>query len=447
MNLHLYPYQSDTSSSTLSAYRRLRDERIPPIFFWFILAPFLLWMVFNWGNDSEAGSSTWSALRTAETELTVASGAQHWPVLLKRLAGIESVEETAETLWKGFRELDERELLTLQGQQAIAGLGAVAGATGVATSSSQLEAQWERGELWAWSRIEGERLFEEGNAPEWWAEELAYYESYAHRKAVLALSGSLLWPLVFLLGLPFLPAALRCFRSGAHPPLSLAAKVWQPSRTTIFYIISDLLAYGFFFVLLGVIPATIWSDYPMTIYIGSDALWRVTGAVLMGIFFLVRWRHGIRLLGLESGPYWRLVAGMISLGVIVDWLFSLVLRPLEKEGNLLNLSSWEDGGAGLFYALLSSVVLAPLVEEVVYRGFLFQSYLKRFGFWLAIFFSTFLFTAIHDYGIYGSASVAFFGLCACVLYRATGSLWAAIIFHAVSNGLILLTSWPLYYGF
>ena len=93
----------------------------------------------------------------------------------------------------------------------------------------------------------------------------------------------------------------------------------------------------------------------------------------------------------------------------------------------------------------SGVILAPLVEEVVFRGVLFQSYLRRFGFWLALLLSTLFFVVIHFYGVSGSLSVAFFGMAACALYRATGSLWSGIVFHALTNGLIFGTMWPVYY--
>ena len=101
---------------------------------------------------------------------------------------------------------------------------------------------------------------------------------------------------------------------------------------------------------------------------------------------------------------------------------------------------------GLSFAIISGVILAPIFEEVVFRGILFQSYLRKFGFWVAMLFSTLFFVFIHYYGFYGSLSVAFFGIGACALYRATGSLWTGILFHAITNGLITATTWSVYYG-
>ena len=106
----------------------------------------------------------------------------------------------------------------------------------------------------------------------------------------------------------------------------------------------------------------------------------------------------------------------------------------------------EDGINGLVYAIFSGVIFAPIAEEIFFRGFLFQSLERRSSFWPATLISTFLFAMIHFYDFQGSLSVASFGIVACVLYRATGSLWTPIIYHAITNGIITASSWPLYNG-
>lgn len=140
------------------------------------------------------------------------------------------------------------------------------------------------------------------------------------------------------------------------------------------------------------------------------------------------------------------VLGMLSLGFIYNFVLWYLVGQFTPSEGLDGLSYEEEGGWGLLYVGLSGVILAPLCEEVVFRGLLFQSYLRKFGFYGAMLFSTVFFVFIHFYGFYGSLSVAFFGVGACALYRATGSLWTGILFHAITNGLIYATSWPVYYG-
>ena len=300
--------------------------------------------------------------------------------------------------------------------------------------------------MYSWEYITARESFE-GEAPEWWLEERVYYEARNRERALVAAAGGVIWWLVFLVGLPFLPAALKCFQPRHHPPLSPATRAWRPSSVTARFLIVDVLAGWLLTGIYFVIPAAAWDFAYMPTIILADTLWRVGGPLMLAATLLIRWRHAPRLLGLMKKPAMGVVLGMMSLGFLYEWVVYALMSRLTRGEELQFLSSLEEGGWGLASGILSAVILAPVVEEIVFRGFLFQSYLRRLGFVLAMVLSTVLFVVIHYYGVYGSISVAFFGLGACALYRATGSLWTAIVFHGLTNGLITLSMWPLYYGF
>lgn len=88
--------------------------------------------------------------------------------------------------------------------------------------------------------------------------------------------------------------------------------------------------------------------------------------------------------------------------------------------------------------------LSPLVEEVVFRGIVLQRAGEYVGFWKANALSAGLFAAIHVPGWTFSdvaltsmvSSAAFVFLLALVLgylLKRTGSLWACVVTHAMSN--------------
>lgn len=80
-------------------------------------------------------------------------------------------------------------------------------------------------------------------------------------------------------------------------------------------------------------------------------------------------------------------------------------------------------------------VLTPLVEEVVFRGIIFQS-MRRFGDSFALVLSAILFALFH--GNLSQAPNAFLmGLVIGYLVLYSGSLWVGIIIHAVNNLLNL----------
>ena len=99
-------------------------------------------------------------------------------------------------------------------------------------------------------------------------------------------------------------------------------------------------------------------------------------------------------------------------------------------------------GAALAGLLLSTVVLAPLFEETLFRGLFQTSLLGAVGWgaarrWCVIVGVAVAFSAIH----YGSVSwqalpaLAVLGVVFGWLYERTGSLWPGLVAHAVFNGV------------
>lgn len=80
-------------------------------------------------------------------------------------------------------------------------------------------------------------------------------------------------------------------------------------------------------------------------------------------------------------------------------------------------------------ALSFSVVVAPLVEELVFRGALFRGWRIRWSPLVALLVSNVLFGACHKFGVGAFISGVTFAL----LYTRTGSLWANVLCHSLTN--------------
>jgi membrane protease YdiL (CAAX protease family) len=85
---------------------------------------------------------------------------------------------------------------------------------------------------------------------------------------------------------------------------------------------------------------------------------------------------------------------------------------------------------------IALVVVAPVAEEIFFRGIVYNAWLREFGVWRAVVGSAALFALIH-----GSIFVipAFFalGIALALLYRRTGSLPASMALHGTFNGITL----------
>ncbi|MCW2763887.1 MAG: hypothetical protein JWR85_4088 [Marmoricola sp.] len=95
---------------------------------------------------------------------------------------------------------------------------------------------------------------------------------------------------------------------------------------------------------------------------------------------------------------------------------------------------------GLFLTFISLVILPPLVEEFVVRGFLFTSFLKRLRFlWAALLTSAFFGLAHLQFGtgepLLWVAAIDTFvlSIILCFMRYKTGSLWPGIFLHAMKN--------------
>jgi uncharacterized protein len=96
------------------------------------------------------------------------------------------------------------------------------------------------------------------------------------------------------------------------------------------------------------------------------------------------------------------------------------------------------------YAVLAAivVVVAPLVEETMFRGLLLRTFMRRAGFWPAALGSSAIFAVFHTYevdtlaGAITLAAVVFvLGLTNCLLVRWSGRLAPGMIVHALFNAL------------
>lgn len=96
-----------------------------------------------------------------------------------------------------------------------------------------------------------------------------------------------------------------------------------------------------------------------------------------------------------------------------------------------------DTGMELLLALITVSIIAPLAEEMVFRGLLYRLVRRTWGIPHALTISALVFAIIHfqPWFMLGLAGV---GLMLAFVYEATGSVLAAAVCHMVYNGFSLL---------
>ncbi len=93
--------------------------------------------------------------------------------------------------------------------------------------------------------------------------------------------------------------------------------------------------------------------------------------------------------------------------------------------------------------IFTAVVVAPVGEELIFRGYIYGVARRFAGRWSAAIFSALLFSAIHAH-IPALAPLAVLALALTFVYESTGSLWAPMLMHATFNAITLILSlaWP-----
>lgn len=93
--------------------------------------------------------------------------------------------------------------------------------------------------------------------------------------------------------------------------------------------------------------------------------------------------------------------------------------------------------------ILMAVIVAPVAEEIIFRGY-FYGVLRRYGGRIpAILTSSLLFAAIHVH-LPSAPGLFLLAVALCLVYERTGSLWANITLHAAFNATTVATLilWP-----
>jgi uncharacterized protein len=160
--------------------------------------------------------------------------------------------------------------------------------------------------------------------------------------------------------------------------------------------------------------------------------------VMIGLSWLFsRIRHGLSPLDYLSCRWprrsdmvrWTIV--MLIFLLLSDALTHWLARPIIPE--FMTRIYRTAGFLPLFW--LAIVVAAPLAEETLFRGFLFEGFLhSRLGATGAIFLTSLLWSAIHlQYDAYGIATIFVAGLLLGYVRLRTRSLYATISLHCLMN--------------
>jgi len=214
--------------------------------------------------------------------------------------------------------------------------------------------------------------------------------------------------------------------------------------------LTDLVVAGGFMILYGVswklLPETVAKQdvNEMTataIISGSIAVLMIAMVVPLVLFWRVnlleffglRWEGWRKVLWIAP----CFVVSMLALGFLMqvlgwqDWVNGHFGAKEQKMVQLMK----ETPDVGILIAIaFGAVVIAPVAEEVIFRGYLYPVAKRYSDGWFAALFTGVLFGVIH-FNVMGLPLLAVMGVVLVVLYERTGSLWVSIACHGLFNAV------------
>lgn len=151
----------------------------------------------------------------------------------------------------------------------------------------------------------------------------------------------------------------------------------------------------------------------------------------------------VRWLGMEW-KWWPLVFVIAPVAVVSMWAVFAGLQVagymdlidrlgVEKVQDTVTLFQTEKDVVVLVLLALAAAVVAPICEEIVFRGFLYPVAKRYAGSWAAGLATALIFSAAHG-SVAALLPLFIFGLVLVALYEVTGSIWAPMAVHFLFNG-------------
>ena len=234
------------------------------------------------------------------------------------------------------------------------------------------------------------------------------------------------------------------------PPSETAGQQGAPSTAPASWV--DLLLYliagpGVFFGagflanhLGGLKPSLLTTtiSYTLNIVIFMGAVlvvgvWRKRLSMAEIGLYPVRWRWS-----------WLLLAGIITailipirglIGLAVEILVYGNLEGLVEGQRMQTLIPGGFSWAAFLISIVMGGVLAPVAEELFFRGAIYTWFRARWGVPVAVVVSSMLFAAAHFDTLVVVVTAFIMGLVNALIFERTRSIWASIAVHAINNSL------------
>lgn len=171
----------------------------------------------------------------------------------------------------------------------------------------------------------------------------------------------------------------------------------------------------------------------------------VVDGIALALIILLPWKilkkkTTLKEMGVEGNLTWTDIGlapigffAYIIMAMIGQWLLPAVDWQAEQDigYNLSNLI-----GTDLLMVFFAVVIIAPIAEELIFRGWLYGKIKQIVPTWLAVILVSVLFGIMHGQVNVG-INVFFLSIALCMLREMTGTIYSGVLLHMLKNGIAL----------
>ncbi|RRG17974.1 CPBP family intramembrane metalloprotease [Weissella viridescens] len=133
---------------------------------------------------------------------------------------------------------------------------------------------------------------------------------------------------------------------------------------------------------------------------------------------------------------------IIGGSMVINAIRVLVTGQVAEPENQRMLEQMaHQGGYGLIFILVLAVIVAPIVEELIFRGIVLNYFFKNGWWWTNVLISAGLFGLYHVYtgfNLFDFLQYSLMGLILAIVYKKTRQIQYAMTLHFVNNSFSML---------
>ncbi|MEL7564061.1 MAG: CPBP family intramembrane glutamic endopeptidase [Dehalobacterium sp.] len=204
-------------------------------------------------------------------------------------------------------------------------------------------------------------------------------------------------------------------------------------------VVLTMIAFGY----LVELTSTLWKINELFFIFWASFMQTLLMICVSWYIAVVKHGHSFRDLGFIKNGFLPALPKGIKWGVLLFFMvmilgiFQTIFYPAEPElQDFAKILLMVDSYGELFLAVIMGVVLAPIGEEVYFRGFLYPALRQHFGAAKGIIITALFFSCMH-FDLYRLIPIAAGGIGLTYLYERSGNIWTNIIAHGVWNAIMI----------